>query len=365
MPSKRPANHLPREQRAASLAELDQKILKLINQRARLTRTQTTSANPGSNASGTAVIQSTDFDDLLQANPGPLHDRCVRSIFRELTSGCCALVTATTVAYLGPPYSYSHLAALERFGSSAELVPVSSIAAVFAELAHQHTDFGIVPIENTTDGRVVDTLDMFARMPTNICGEVQLAIHHNLLGSGKRQDVREVCSKPQAISQCRGWLAKHLPAAKIVETASTAVAAKRAAKKPSVAAIASREAGVQYGLKVIVGNIEDNPNNVTRFAVIGPNPGKRSGNDKTALMFEIAHCPGALADAMAVFKRRELNMTWIESFPMPDSKNEYLFFVEVEGHFEDEYLKRALLSLEKKTTRLEVLGAYRKQKPVG
>ena len=181
------------------------------------------------------------------------------------------------MAYLGPAYSYSHLAAIHRFGQSVELVPVGSIAAVFEEVNRRHADFGLVPIENSTDGRVADTLDMFARLPVRICGEVQLRIHHNLLGSCPRAEVEEVYSKPQALSQCRNWLARHLPAARPIEVTSTATAAQLAQDKPGAAAIASLQAGVHYGLDVLAANIEDNDGNLTRFAVIGDETGAAHG----------------------------------------------------------------------------------------
>jgi chorismate mutase/prephenate dehydratase len=269
-------------------------------------------------------------------------------------------VKAVRVAYLGPKYSFSHLAAIDRFGDGPDLTPVATIKAVFESIHFHQTDFGIVPIENSTDGRIVDTLDMFARLPTPITGEVELAIHHHLLGKCARGEVLEVYSKPQALSQCREWLAKNLPQAKTIEMTSTAIAAQIAADKVGAAAVASMEAGRHYGLAVIDSNIEDNKNNLTRFAVIGGPAPARTGRDKTALMFAIAHKPGALADAMTVFKRGGLNLTWIESFPMPGTRNEYLFFVELEGHQADARVKRAVDTLRRKAARLDILGSYPK-----
>ncbi len=304
------------------------------------------------------------IEEAVKLNQGPLGDRCLHAIFRELRSGIRSSVRPLRVAYLGPTYSYSHLAAIEHFGTSTELVPVATIAAVFEELNRGHVNFGIVPIENSTDGRVVDTLGMFARLPVSICGEVQLRIHHYLLGKCERGQVKEVYSKPQALSQCRDWLSKHLPLARTVEMTSTTAAARLAAEKPGAAAVASLQAGVNYGIDTIAENIEDNENNITRFAVIADHDGQRTGNDKTAVMFEIAHTPGSLADAMAIFKRNRLNLTWIESFPIPGIENEYLFFVEMEGHQQDARVKRALISLERKTERLEILGSYARSEPV-
>ena len=282
------------------------------------------------------------------------------AIFRELANALQNTVarTRTKVAFLGPLHSYSHLATLEGFGASADLVPVRTIAAVFEEVSSGQVQAGVVPIENSTDGRIVDTLERLTRASVKICGEIPLPIHHNLLGIGKRSDVVEVCSKPQAISQCRGWLSEHLPDAKITAMSSTTAAAERAAKDSKVAAIASRQAGVEYGLKVLAKNIEDNKDNVTRFAVIGSDVAEKTGDDKTSLMFELAHQPGALADAMMIFKRKGLNLTWIESFPKPGSPNEYLFFVELLGHQSDLKIRKAVDLLGKKTVRLELLGSY-------
>jgi chorismate mutase/prephenate dehydratase len=302
---------------------------------------------------------------VLKSNKGPLSDQSVRAVFRELISGSRSLATALRVAFLGPEYSYSHLAAISRFGQSVDLVPVTTIAAVFEEVQRKQTDYGIVPMENSTDGRIGDTLEMFATTPLRICGEVPLKIHHNLLGTGTRKEIRQVCSKPQALSQCRGWIAKHLPGVESVEVTSTSEAARRAQATPCVAAIASLQAGVRYQLQVLAGSVEDNSDNQTRFAVIGVRPAERTGDDKTSLLFEISHCPGTLADVMAVFKRNRLNMTWIESYPVRGMTGRYLFFVEFIGHQEDLRARRAIASLDKKTVRLEVLGSYARQDPIG
>jgi chorismate mutase/prephenate dehydratase len=343
---------------------LDKELIKLVNERTRLAeqlyRARVTSGESLHNGyeDQEALVK------VLEQSKGPLPERSVRSLFHELMSTARSLVKTTRAAYLGPKYSYSHLAAIEHFGSGAELIPVATIKAVFEELARSQVEYGLVPIENSTDGRIIDTLDMFARMPSRICGEVQLRIHHNLLGKCGRSEVQEVYSKPQAISQCRDWLAKHMSHARIVEMTSTAAAAQLAADKPYASAIASLPAAESYGLRVIDANIEDNKNNVTRFAVIGGAETKRTGKDKTALMFELHHKPGSLADAMSVFKRNKLNMTWIESFPMPNVKNEYMFFVEFEGHQGETKVKKALSQLNSRTVKMEVLGSYPKAEPV-
>ncbi len=266
--------------------------------------------------------------------------------------------TREPVAYLGPIYSYSYLAAVKHFGQGAEFVPVTTIAAAFDEIARGQASFAVVPIENSTDGRIVDTLGRFARSPAQICGEILLPVHHCLLGRCRRAEIFEVQSKPQALSQCRSWLSQHLPDAKLVEVSSTAVAAANAAAVHGVAAIASREAGIHHGCEVIDANIEDNQHNITRFAVIGNRTCEPTGSDKTSLMIQLKHQPGALANAMATFQNAEVNLTWIESFPLPDRPNEYLFFIELEGHQSTTRVASALENLRAQTERLDLLGSY-------
>ncbi|TWT29927.1 prephenate dehydratase [Blastopirellula retiformator] len=342
--------------------QLDKELATLLQQRADLIKAATQLE-----AEGTAVDCLVDDDQrieqLAEKSRGSLPPDELRTIFREIFSGCRTVAARLKVAFLGPEYSYSHQAAIERFGQSAELVPVATIPAVFEEVSRGTCQFGLVPVENSSDGRVTDTLDMFARQPLKICGEVQLRIHHCLLSKCDRSAIREVYSKPQALSQCRNWLAKHLPQARVCEITSTAAAAQLATQQEGVAAIASRAAGVNYGLNFAAENIEDNPRNVTRFAVIGNESGKKTGDDKTAMMFQTEHKPGALADAMNIFKRNRLNLTWIESFPVSGGDQEYLFFVEMEGHESEMKIRRAIASLEKKTIRFEVLGSFRKMTP--
>jgi chorismate mutase/prephenate dehydratase len=339
------------------LARLDRQLLKALNEHARLA----TKIGHLKKAAGEPPFvlgqEEQTLAEVVELNKGPLPGPCIRAVFRELLSGCRALLRRLRVAFLGPLYSYSHLAAIRRFGQAVELAPVGSIAAVFEEVNRGHCDFGIVPIENSTDGRVADTLDMFTRLPVRICGEVELEIHHALLGRCARTQVKEVYSRPQALSQCRNWLAKHLPGARTVEVTSTSTAAQLASEKPGAAAIASLQAGVHYALEVLAERIEDNPANTTRFTIIGERSAERTGKDRTAMMFQVEHRPGALADALAIFKQNRLNLTWIESFPIPGLQRAYLFFVEMEGHETDRRVRRATAALERKTLRLEILGS--------
>lgn len=342
------------------LDKLDREILKLINERAELTAALGEAGSPTQFAADSELL-----DKLAKQNKGPLGEAAVRAVFRELLGGSRAISQQVSVAYLGPEFTYSHLAAIEYFGQSSKLVPVGTISSAFEEVEQGQSDYGIVPIENSTDGGIVDTLECLVRSPVQICGEVPLHIHHCLLGICDRKEVRKVYSKPQALSQCRNWLSKHIPNAELCPVASTADAAKRAGTEKNVAAIASEQAGVNHSLSVLARNIEDNRDNVTRFAVIGKESSPKTGKDKTSVVFEISHEPGALADSMNIFKRQKLNMTWIESFPMPGQRGRYLFFVEFLGHSGDLRVRRALASLEKKTERLTVLGSYAQAEPIG
>lgn len=348
----------------AEIRRLDREILRLINKRAEVT-TKYIHAQPNPVKMLFSPAADDQLNELIEkSNPGPLPGAAVRGVFREIISGARSLVKVLRVAYLGPAYSFTHLAAVERFGTSATFMPVSSIAAVFEEVNRGHAEYGLAPIENSTDGRVVDTLDMFTRLPLKICGEVQLNIHHHLMARCTREDVTEIYSKPQALSQCRDWLSRNMPQSRLIEVTSTSTAAQLARDKPGAAAVASRQAAVQYELQILVENIEDNKNNITRFAVIGDEVTKPTGRDRTAVLLQIPHKPGALADALVAFKRNNVNLTWIESFPLKGPEVGYVFFLDFEGHAADARTKRTLGELERKAVRLEVLGSYPRSEPV-
>jgi chorismate mutase/prephenate dehydratase len=343
----------------SQVERLDLQVLKLVNERCRIAAEMgKQKADPTTDAF--APAREEEFlQQVLQANKGPLDEAAVKAVFREIVSASRALQRVLKIAYLGPEYSYSHLAALDRFGQAVEFVRVGSIAAVFEEVNRGHADFGVVPLENSTDGRVADTLDMFLRLPQlKICAEVRLRVRHNLLANCEQQEIRRVYSKPQALSQCRNWLSKNVPHASLHEVASTATAAELAQREPGAAAVASRQAAVRYGLRILFEDIEDSPNNETRFAVIGHQESARTGRDKTALMIKTSHQPGSLVEALNVFKQNKLNLTWIESFPARSNRPEYVFFVDFEGHQEDPKVKRALATLGEECEQVSVLGSY-------
>ncbi len=261
--------------------KLDHQILKLVNDRASLAveigRLKTDQ--------GGDVFSPTREEEVLQnvlevntKNGGPLPDVTIRAIFREIMSGSRAIQKVLKVAYLGPEYTFSHLAAIEKFGQTVEFMGVGSIATVFEEVDRGHVDVGVVPVENSSDGRVSDTLDMFMRMPhLVICGEVRLRIHHHLMANCEQQEIRRVYSKPQVLSQCRNWLSKNVPQALQKEVSSTADAARLAQMEPGAAAVASRQAAVSYGLRILFEDIQDSPYNETRFAVIGMQEVRQDG----------------------------------------------------------------------------------------
>jgi chorismate mutase/prephenate dehydratase len=338
---------------------LDLQILKLVNERAGLAAEIGRIKNDHGSEVFTPAREEEVFKNVLEANKGPLDETTIRAIYREIMSGSRALQKVLKVAYLGPEYSFSHLAAVERFGQAVEFMRVGSIAAVFEEVNRSHADFGVVPLENSTDGRVADTLDMFMRLPQlKVCAEVRLRIHHNLLANCEQQEIRRVYSKEQALSQCRIWLSKNVPHAQIIPVSSTSVAAETALREPGAAAVASRQAAVRYNLRILFADIEDSPHNETRFAVIGHQECGKTGHDKTAAMFRVPHSPGALVTALEVFKQNKINLTWIESFPARTPKSEYVFFVDFEGHIEDPKVKRTLASLQEHSEQLAVLGSF-------
>ena len=338
---------------------IDQQILALVNRRAVLA----TEVGRVKSLQKAEVFNPAREEEvigkLLGRNAGPMPDASLRAIYREIISASRALQRPMQVAFLGPEYTFSHLAALMRFGEAVEYLGVASIAAIFEEVQRKHVHYGVVPIENSTDGRVVDTLEMFIRMPgIRICSEVRLRVQHNLLAACEADEIRAVYSKPQALSQCRNWLAKNLPNARLKEVASTADAARLAKTELGAAAIASREAGVRHGVPLLFADIEDSAHNETRFAVIGFTACQKTGRDKTAIMFQIPHKAGSLYRTLGLFEDAGVNLTWIESFPLRELKGEYTFFVECDGHESEPHVGRAVAALELQCDALTVLGSF-------
>lgn len=339
--------------------KIDLQIVDLLNKRAAVVARVGKVKSEKGGEIFSAAREEEVLNNVLAANKGPLEEVTLKAIFRELISGCRAIEKVQRIAFLGPEYSYSHIAALQRFGEAVSYSRTGNIAAVFEEVTRKHADYGVVPLENSTDGRITDTLDMFIRIPQiKICSEIRLRVHHHLMANCEQTEIRRVYSKAQALSQCRNWLSKNLPHASLHEVSSTADAARLVQTEPNVAAVASRQAGVRYGIRILFHNIEDSPFNETRFAVIGPTDSARTGHDKTALMFQTSNTPGALADALTVFKQNKINLTWVESFPYREAKGEYVFFLEMEGHREDPKVRKALAALEATCDEVSVLGSF-------
>jgi chorismate mutase/prephenate dehydratase len=338
---------------------IDGQILALLNERAKLAldvgRVKSGSRMDPYNPQREGEI----LKRLESENPGPFPGRAISLVFREIISACRSLEAELTVAYLGPPATHTHLACIERFGSSGRALPKESIQEIFEAVEKEKVNFGVVPVENSTEGVVNRTLDMFIDSGVKICGEVLLRISHDLLSqSGKREDVEKIYSHPQALAQCRRWLNRNLPHAELAEAVSTAKAAQTAAGEPKAAAIASSFASHLYGLKVIESRIEDYPHNYTRFWVLGRQIGERTGKDKTSVLFSISHSPGSLHQVLRPFSEKSINLTKIESRPIKDQPWEYVFFLDFEGHITDLHIQEGLTELKKNVLFLKVLGSY-------
>jgi len=274
-------------------------------------------------------------------------------------SACLALEQPLAVAYLGPEGTYTQTAAQKHFGHSVSLKPLAAIDEIFREVEAGSADFGVVPVENSTEGAINHTLDMFIRSPLKICGDVELQIHHQLLADGESlEQISSVCAHQQALAQCREWLDANLPGVERVAVSSNAEAARLARGDSSIAAIASDTAAEMYELNIVANNIEDDPNNTTRFLVVGRHEVGPSGNDKTSLMVAVHNKAGALYSLLEPVARHGVSMTKIESRPSRVSKWDYVFFVDVEGHVEDNNVAAALKELQSGTSLLKVLGSY-------
>lgn len=298
------------------------------------------------------------LEKVRRFNKGPLSNRCLEAVYRELMSGSFALEKPLRIGFLGPEGTFSHAAAVRKFGSSVEYMPMADILSVFEEVVRGHIDYGLVPVENSIGGGVVDTLDAFLHSSAKICAEVLITVHHNLLAKEPWEQVKTIYSKPEVFSQCRNWLSATAKGRDVQPAASTSKAAELAAEQPGIAAIGSAIAGEKYGLHVLFENIEDNPDNVTRFFVIGREGARASGQDKTAIMFTTAHKPGALAEVLDVFKENGINLTDIEKRPSKKVNWEYYFFIDAQGHSEDASMKKAIEEARQHCLQLTVLGSY-------
>jgi chorismate mutase/prephenate dehydratase len=337
--------------------EIDEKLVELLSQRAEL-------AKQASALKGERVFDASREEEvirhILSLNKGPISNQELTYLFREIISICRRLEKPLKIAYWGPEGTFTHLAALRRFGSSAEYVSCERLEDVFEEVLRGGADLGVVPVENSTEGVVARTLDIFQEIEgLKICGEMVIPIRHLLLSpADSLEKIKRVYSIPQALGQCRRWLRENLPNVEIIETATTAKAARMCKEDPQGAAIGSEAAKEIYGLNVLAEGIEDIPGNSTRFFVIGKEETAPTGKDKTTIIFAVKHRAGALYRALAAFDKYDVNLTMLESRPSRRTSWEYVFFADFQGHIKEERIKKALDKLSEETLFIKVLGSY-------
>ena len=340
---------------------LDAKLISLLNLRAKVTK----DIGKIKIDKGKSIYSPEREIQVLRKvaglNKGPLEKGALEAIYREVMSASLALEKSLTIAYLGPKASFANLAALKRFGSQVDYSACNSIADIFTQVERGEADYGVVPVENSIEGAVSHTLDVFVDSELKICSQIVLDVSHNLLSNCPKEKVRRVYSNPYVFGQCRSWLQKNLPCAELIDVASTTRAAEMAKKDANSAAIASTLASKVYGLKVLASGIEDSAHNITRFFVIGATDVERTGHDKTSLFFSVKDRVGALYDMLLPFRKYRINLTKIESRPSKKKAWEYYFFIDILGHQDDEKVKKALHELGKKCNYVKILGSY----PIG
>ncbi len=340
---------------------VDKKIVQLLNRRAGFSLAVARVKRKSGRSAYSPDRETEIFQKVLRVNKGPLPAAAVQAVYREIMSSSLALGASLKIAYLGPEATFTHLAALKKFGSQVRYIPCNTISDVFLEVEKGNADYGVVPIENSIEGAVTHTLDMLVDSDLKICSQIILDVAHNLLARCRMQQIRRVYSISQVFGQCRIWLQENLPAAEKIEVSSTTRAAQIAAKEKSSAAIASLLAAKVYGMKVVAADIEDSPHNITRFLVVGKTDVPATGKDRTSIIFSIKDKMGALHDMLVPFKKYRINLTKIESRPSKRKAWDYYFFVDLQGHRDEPKVKKAFLELENKCKFLKILGSY----PVG
>jgi chorismate mutase/prephenate dehydratase len=339
--------------------DIDNEVLRLLSRRAEVAQQVGRTKEKTATHFFAPERERLIFERLRDRNEGPLPPAAVQAIFREIISAMRALEAPTKVSYLGPAGTFSHQAALMRFGTSSELKPVDTIPDVFAEVERGAAHYGIVPVENSTEGVVPYTLDMFSKTALKVCAEVFVPVHHHLATKADGlKGVKRLYAHPQSFAQSRGWLREHLAKVEVVETSSNSKSAQMAAVDSEGAAITTDMAAELYKIPVIAQHIEDSPHNRTRFLVIGENEPKPSGKDKTSIFFSVQHKAGALLRALAAFDAHGLNLTMIESRPTKQMPWEYVFFIDFQGHRSEERVAHALKMLEEQSLFVTILGSY-------
>jgi chorismate mutase/prephenate dehydratase len=345
----------------ARIDELDEQIQTLISERARCAEEVARQKNIVGDNSGyyRPEREAEILRTVIARNDGPLADEDIARLFREIMSACLALQHPMSVAYLGPEGTYTQAAVYKQFGHSVDCRPLAAIDEIFREVEAGAVHYGVVPVENSSEGVVSHTLDMFLNSPLKICSEVEMRIHHSLLAaSADIGAIREIHAHQQALAQCREWLDANLPGIPRVPVSSNAEAARLAMTQQGVAAIAGEAAAGIYQLQVVAGNIEDEPDNTTRFLVIGRQMPAPSGRDKTSLLLSTPNKPGALQSLLAPLAQSGISMTRIESRPSRRGAWDYVFFIDIEGHVADAPVAAVLQTLEQQAAMLKVLGSY-------
>lgn len=338
--------------------DLDSRIVKLLNDRARIAQQIGEVKRQTSAEVYHPNREQQIYERVMSENKGPLPNDSLTAIYRELMAGSRALERPLKVSFLGPVGTFSFVAARRSFGASVEYVPQRGIEAVFREVEMGRANYGIVPAENSTEGGIRETLNMFQECDVKVCSEVILPIHHSLMARCAIGEVKRIYSKLQVFAQCKGWLMDNLPEAELLEVGSTTEAARMAESEDGAAAIAHAEVAGQYGLNILCSNIEDSPNNVTRFYVLSRSFSSPSGKDKTAVMCYIKNQVGALYEILRPFKKYNVNLTSIESLPSGRKAWDYSFYIEFEGHVQDENVKKALKKVSRVCLELKVLGSF-------
>jgi len=343
----------------SKIDKIDSGILKYLNERAQLSidigKIKSESAKP----KFSPVREADVYQKIINANKGPMLEKAVKAIYMEIMSGSLALQTRLKIAYLGPEATFTHIGALKKFGHSLDYLECDSIKDVFTEVERNRASYGVVPVENSTEGAVNHTLDMFVDSDLKICSEEYLPVQHNFVSKLKTiSSIKTVYSHQQVFAQCRNWLEKNMPQAKLVPVASTTVAAMSAAVGKGRAAIASNLAAERYGLNILARSLEDSSHNITRLLVIGKQDEKRTGNDKTSILFSMKDKSGALHDVLTPFKNNKINLTKIESRPSKKKAWRYYFFLDMQGHIADKSIAKSLQQLKKHCSFLKILGSY-------
>ena len=348
--------NIPEHRKA--IDQLDAKIIKLLNERMQhVLEIGAIKFKAGEEIYAPhrelAVLQR-----VCRLNKGPITNDAIRAIYREVMSSALSLQKTMRIAYLGPEATFTHQAAIRRFGSSLRYGPQKTITDVFAEVSKNRADYGVVPIENSTEGVVTHTLDMFVDSDLKIVSQIVLRVQHCLLTNARKAQIKKLFAHPQALAQCRAWVQNNLPRAEIIETSSNARSAELASTEDDTAAIAGLLAAEKYGLRVVEYDIQDNAANATRFLVLGRQCSPPTGRDRTSLMISLVDKVGALHRALAAFRRHRLNMTKIESRPSKRKAWEYFFFIDCDGHVSDHRVAKAIAELEQQCSFVKVLGSY-------